>query len=949
MSSIALLLPALLLACGPKTPPATPPGLAAQGLPVDPTVTVGQLDNGLRYFIEENPYPAQRVELRLIVRAGSVLERPDQWGGAHFVEHMAFNGTRDFPGTQLVAFLESAGIRFGAHLNAYTSYDETVYKLQVPTDDPELLRTAISVLDNWAEGILFDPEEVERERGVVLEEWRNRRGAGTRTWETTRPVLYADSAYGDHDVIGTEASLQAMTRDALVDFYDTWYRPDLMAVAVVGDLDVEAVRAEIEASFDDNTAPANPRPREPVVLPDQEGVRVLVQSDPELTRSSISLLETTPWRWPTSESEIRDLFIERLFSSILATRLSERARDPSSPFLGAGSGYQDLNRVQGFRTFWAAPRSGQEIAALAAVLEEARRIEVHGVYPVELDLARREMLDAARSWLTEADHSPSSDAIDEIVRHVLDDEWMAGTEAEVKHYEAILPGLTVDDIGAFARSYRTRTSQLVLVNVPGGDGAPPAPTEDAVRAAVTAADTATVEPWPEPSVGGDLVDGTPAPGEVAEAETLDGIGVTRWVLANGATVLVKPTDLANDEIRLSAWSKGGRMMVSDADFHSAVAAVPIAMRSGLGPFSVDELIRALAGREAGVGVSLGDNAESLNGRTRPADLELALQMLHQRFQAPRFEESAFALDQRNRLENLQRRSADPNARLADFLTEVRWNNHPRRKPWTVDDVGRIDLEAAERIYRERFSNAADWQFAIVGDVELEVLQPLVETWIGSLPGNPEQREAFQPDKLPVPNRGPRRETLRAGTEPKAQVRISLDATQPLTRENLHVNGMLGDLLGQALRIRLREDLGGTYGVGVSISQPDLPGDRVTTSIRFACDPDRVEELLSAALGTVEQVRDQPIQASDLQRVLEQARRQRELDLQENGSWLSWLTRYPIRGWDLADIERYELQYDKLLEADTPEALQAVAKRLFHTKSAFVVVQLPEEPADGTAP
>lgn len=944
-----LLLACLGIACGPRVQvPPSPPRLGSRaGLAVDPSITTGTLDNGLTWFIEENPYPAGRVELRLVVRAGSVLEQPDQWGAAHFVEHMAFNGTRDFPGNEVIAFLEAAGVSFGSHLNAYTSYDETVYMLQVPTDDPELLPTALSVLDNWAEGILFDPEEVDRERGVVLEEWRSDRGADTRAWDTTRPILYAGSAYGDHDVIGTEASLKAMTRQALVDFYDSWYRPELMAVVVVGDLDPATVQAEIESVFSDNTNPVGAPPRDAVVLPLQDGVRVLSQADPERTESSISLLETTSWRWPSDEAGIKALFTEDLAHDILRMRLADLARRPQTPFVAAGVGYEDLNRVQGFRTYGARARVGRELEALEAVLAEVRRLELHGVHESELDTVRRDRLDGARSWLQTEDHAPSSEATDEIIRHFLDDEWMAGTEAEVAFYEALLPTITTGDISGFVKSLRTRRSQLVLVEVPGGPEAPGAPDDDAVRSVVATADTATLEPWPEPEPVGTLVDQTPVPGSVVETETFARIGVTRWTLANGAQVLVKPTALAKNEILIQGWSRGGSSLVSDADFTNAAYMPAIAMRSGIAGFDRLTLERFLSGKQASVGLGLSQTRESLSATTRPEDLELTLKMLHQRFNAPRFEEDALVRLQAVLREKIPLRLANPDARLGDFLDTVVYNNHPRVRFPTEDDVAGLSLATMQRLYAERFANAADFQFVFVGDVDLETLQPLVQTWIGSLPGDSSEPETEDLQALPVPNRGPRTEILRAGTEPLATVRVYLDASQPYTREGVHRTRTVQLLLREALRSRIREELGGSYGVAVSMNHRELPGEPVRTTIRFACDPDRVDELLEAALETVRKVRDEPVDADALQRVLAQRARQRELGLQKNQTWASWLRWYPSRGWSLDDISRFELHDEALLSGDTPEAVHGLAQALLDTETAFVVVQLPEDNTGGT--
>ena len=369
-----------------------------------------------------------------------------------------------------MAFLESAGVDFGAHLNAYTSSDETVYQLQVPTDDPELLDTALQVLDDWAEGILFDPDEVERERGVVTR-WRSDRSAETRAYEAERRILYQGSRYAEQDVIGTPETLAAMGRDDLVRFYDEWYRPELMAVMVVGPVDADAVEARIVELFSDNTNPADARPREEVALPRHDGIRVSMSTDAELSDSTVMLYETQDWRWPTTVAGVRALLVEDLVSNLLWARFDLRRQDVDAPFLDAENGDQDINRGQQFRYLWAEARVGEEAAALTGLVAEVRRAQRHGFTQQELDQVRTETLDRARSWVREADHAPSDEAIDAIVRHFLDAEWMAGTEAESALYQQLLPGVTLDEVNAEAARHFTGDSRAILVSRPAVEGA----------------------------------------------------------------------------------------------------------------------------------------------------------------------------------------------------------------------------------------------------------------------------------------------------------------------------------------------------------------------------------------------------------------------------------------------------------------------------------------------
>ncbi len=941
------LLSLLLLACAPKA--GLPDALDAAPLPLDPTIRAGTLDNGLRWFIEENHDPAARAELRLILDVGSTQEAADQHGAAHFVEHMAFNGTRDFPGNALVAFLEASGVRFGADLNAHTSFEETVYKLQVPTDDPEMLDTALRVLDDWAEGMTLDPAEFERERKVVLEEWRSRRGAGSRVWERVRPLLYFGSAYADHDVIGTEESLLAMDLAALQRFYSDWYRPERMAVAVVGAVDVDEVQERILTLFGDNGRPPPAPIRSPVIIPDHDAVLVLVDGDPELTGGGISLLEKIDWAWPATQAEVRGLIVERLAFSLLSDRLAERSREPDSPLMGAGVGLQALNKQRRMIALWARPRAGRELEATAAVVEEAQRAKAHGFTQGELDRAIANQQREVAGWLAERDSTDSRTHIEEIVRHVLDDEWMSGLDHEAALYQRILPELTLAEVDAVATRLLSGKNRVVLAQLPAAVDSPPLPTQDALLAAIQRAESAPVEPWQDVVVDGPLVPQPPPPGRIVDEQTLPALGITRWTLSNGATIWIKRTDFKQDEIQIAGWSPGGSSLLPDADYFSASIAADVAGRSGVGPYNRKQLQRALAGHKAAAWAGIQESHETLGAASSPEDLDLALRLLYQRVMAPRFDADAFALDQQNRLERLRTRLQDPGARFEDLADAVIWDSHLRRRAWTPEDLGQADPLRAQAIYKERFANAADFHFAIVGKVDLEALRPLVEQWLASLPGDAATREAWQ-DVGAERAQGPRQEHIFAGTEPKASVRLLLSGDASFDRVSQHRLAILDGLLDQRLRNRIREDLGGTYGVGVSLALHPIPRPGYVASVSFRCDPARVDELVAAIREEMALLRDQPATESEIGRVLEQARRAHELSLKENGRWLGWIRNYQQYGWNIDDISTYELDFESLLAGDDAATLQALAQKVLQDDRLIELVMLPESMAtDATAP
>lgn len=933
----------------PPTPPSPPPASDAEPahaatddapaandpLPLDPAVRTGVLPNGLAYYVRPNQEPRDRAELRLVVDAGSVLEDDDQRGLAHLLEHMAFNGTERFPEQELVRYLESTGMQFGPDVNAYTSFDETVYMLQVPTDSADIFQTGLDVLREWAGNVTITNEEVDKERGVVLEERRLRRGAQGRVQDVQYPVFYRGSRYAERLPIGTEEVLQNTPPQRVRDFYNTWYRPDLMAVVVVGDVDADAVVAMIEDRFGDLENPTDEAERPTYEVPDHDETLVTVVTDPELPQGRVQvLLKREPREVQTAE-DVRQSLVIGLFNGMLNARLQELAQSADPPFAVAFASLGGGLRAVDLAQFLAIVPADGGLAGLEALLTETERVRRHGFTESELERAEADVLNGLERALAERDQTPSRAFASQLVNTYLEGSPTLGIDDRAALTRRFLPTISLDDVNALADDLLEEENRVVGLALPEVAGAD-VPTEADVRAVLAAVERAEIEPYADDVSDEPLVPEPPTPGEVVSQTDL-GHGVTDLTLANGVRVLVKPTDFQNDEVLLYGFSPGGTSLLDLDTYRATQLAAGLANLSGAGAFDATALQKKLAGQTVNVSAFLGEREEGFRGQASPDDLETLFQLVYLNATAPRRDEAAFAsLLQRYR-SILANRSASPEAAFGDTLTVTLAQNHPRRQPFDTGVLDRADLDASVRVLTERFADADDFTFVIVGNVDLDTLTPLVETYLGGLPTLPRTDE---PRDVGVERpAGVVRKTVRRGVEPKAQVQLvfhgDLDETTLDTEATLDA---LGQVLTTQLRETLREDLGGTYSVRATGNAEREPRPAYTVSIGFGADPGRVDELIEAVMADIVDLQANGPEERYVENVRESARRSQETALRENGFWLN----------TIAGAVRYDVPLDEALtrnerlEAATPASVQAAAQRYLDTDQYVQVVLLPEE-------
>ncbi|MBT3220610.1 MAG: insulinase family protein [Proteobacteria bacterium] len=902
-------------------------------LPVDPGVTHGVLDNGLKYFIEFNEEPENRAELRLVVHAGSVLEDEDQIGLAHFLEHMAFNGTINFPSNDLVHYLESLGSRFGPDLNAHTSFDETVYKLQVPTDDDELFANAFLVLEDWAQGMVLTSEEIEKERGVVLEEYRRTRGAMGRARDALMPLTFYEAKHADRLPIGTEESLTSFEHDAVRRFYAEWYRPDLMAVMVVGDFDVDEVEQRIHEHFGKLVNPDNPRPRPPLPIPDHEETLVGIIADPEVTTSVVSLIHKVDWTNGQLHRDYRMGIVEQLVHDMINGRLWELTQQNDPPFVRGGVGRTMLTPERSTREAGALVMEQGIVTGLEAVLIELERAKQHGFADGELERAKQQALRNIEKAFEERENTISRTHVDELTRHFLTNEAIPGLAYELEMYRHWLPTICIDEVNGFAHGWLGPHSRVLSVMLPEKEGLE-APKEDELRHVLATVPQLKLTPYEDMEVDEPLMTETPAPGNIVEEKHLDSLQVTELTLSNGIRVVLRPTDFKKDEIRFKGYSWGGHSLAADEDYIAAVSATSIAKKSGIGPFDANQLRRYFAGKSVHISPFLSSHRQGITGASSVRDLELAFQLLHLMFRAPRFDELAFDLDRTRRERNLLNRLNDPDAALNDAYHALTWDNHPRKISWTVDRLDEMNLERSKMIFEERFRDPGEFAFFFVGAFDKETIEPLIKTYLASLPSidGEETWRDIGARRLP----GILRQEVHQGIEQKARVKIVFHGEMAYVRDQRYRLAALGSVLKVRLREKIREELGGAYSVGVSTSSFFVPQAGYTVSIDFQCDPNRLDALVQDLFNEIGSMQNELGESRFVESLKEQQRRAFETSVESNKWWLSNLVTQDERGEDPENI----LLYLDLVEALTDEGIQEAAKLYLNVQQYVQVVLRP---------
>ena len=938
LTLIALLSAGLTVA--QQQPAANPIPAAAlalnQPVPVESSITVGTLPNKLRYYIRQNKQPLNRAELRLVVKAGSVLEDDDQQGLAHFAEHMAFNGTKNFPGEEVVKFLQSIGMRFGADVNASTGFDETTYMLTVPTDKPELLEKSFQILEDWAHNVTFDPREVEKERGVVIEEWRLRRGAGARMTDKMLPLLLEGSRYADRLPIGKTDILQNFKIERLKQFYTDWYRPDLMAVVAVGDFDKSAVEAMIKTHFGSLASPPNPKERKVFDIPDHDGAIFAILADKEATSTSVDFDNLLPAREQATIGAYRQNTVDSLFSGMLSARLGEISEKPNAPFVGAFAGRSPfIARTKDDASLGAVVKDGEVEKGLDAILAEAKRVEQFGFTATELEREKQNTLRGYERMLTQKETRTSASHAAEHIRNFLTGESLPGADLEYALQQRFLPTITLDEVNRMSREwFGGDKNRMVIVTGPDKAGVP-LPTSAQLTAVIRNANTKTLTAYVDSTGAQNLMDSTPKAGSITKTTTREP-GITEWDLSNGVKVVLKPTNLKPDEILFQAISHGGTSLSSDADYIPASTAVNLVTSGGLGKFNRIDLGKTLTGKVASARPFISELQEGVSGSASRKDLETMFQLTYLTFTEPRLDRDAFSVQASQMKTILANQAVSPDFAFSKTLTETLYRNHVRRLPTTAETVDKWNLDKSFEFYKSRFADASDFTFLFIGDFDLAMMKPFAETYLASLPAT--NRKENWKDVGARYAQGVIEKTVEKGIEPKSQVAIIFNGPFEWDQTQRIAIRAVGQVLGERLREAIREELGGTYGISASPGAQKLPRSEYTFSIQFGCDPDRVAALVKRVFEEIEKFKkDGPTaqQASDVKALF---LREWETSSKQNNYLLGQLAGKYQFGEDPATLWLVPDFYNKI----DAKGIQDAAKKYLETKNRVQVTLMPEK-------
>lgn len=900
-------------------------------LPIDRNVKIGKLKNGLTYYIRNNGKPEDKVELRLVVNAGSVLETDRQVGLAHFMEHMNFNGTKNFEKNELVDYLQSIGVKFGADLNAYTSFNETVYILPIPSDDPEKLEKGFQIIEDWAHNATLTNEAIDDERGVVLEEYRLSLGGDKRMLKEYLPKLMHGSKYADRLPIGTKSNLENFDYQDVKDFYNDWYRPDLMAVVAVGDLSVEEMEKKIIKHFDGIASTPNAKKREEFDLPNHEETFISITTDKEAAFNRVQLMYKDHKKAKKVETfkDYRDLIVVQLFTTLLNNRLSELSNAPEPPFVGAGASYRStFARTKNAYQCFALSSPEGLLGALKVMLEENKRVQLHGFLPSELDRARKTLLANIEKQFNDRDKMESSRIVREYVRNYLTQEPIPGIEMEFDLYKKLLPQIQTEEINALINDFIHDDNRVIILTGTEKEGVKKV-SEEEVKALLKEVDASNIAAYEDEAVASSLIKNVPKAGSIASTDVNEQLGTTTLNLSNGLKLTYKKTDFKNDEILLRAYSPGGSSLYSDEELDQTFYANMFVSNTGIGGLSLTDMQKFMSGKIARVSPSIGNYEEGFSGSAAPKDIEIMFQMIHLYFTDLNKDEEAYKSNLSKMKGFLGNFLAMPNMYFREEIDNYRNKGNKRHYGFPTEerlDAANYDLAYVK--YKERFANAADFHFYLVGNIEEESIQKYAKLYLASLPTLDRKDEpvysdfkfADQYDKYVV----------KRGVDPKSNVQISWEEAVNYDEVNKLAVKALGEVLTIKLVEQLREEESGVYGVGAKGSLRKRPYSKVNFSISFPCGPENVDKLSAAALAEVKKLKVDGIQTKDLDKVKETLLVDHKEKLKTNRFWVEALLAAKRNESDPNRILEYEKKVNALTEAELQEiAVKYLDDNYFH--------------------
>jgi len=910
-------------------------------IPPDPSIKIGRLDNGLTYYIKHNKKPEQRVEMRLAVNAGSICETDGQQGLAHFVEHMCFNGTKNFPSNRIVDMFEEMGMKFGAEINAYTSFDQTIYMLKVPTDKSETIDAGFQVLEDWAHQVSMEDAEIDKERGVIIEEWRLGLGADERMMQKYLPVLLKGSRYAERLPIGKIDIIKTFPYDTLRTYYDTWYRPDLMAVVVVGDMDMKLAEGKILKHFGRIPKAVNAKPRVEYPVPENNEPLISVVTDKEASGFDAQIMFKQPKAESVTYNDYRNNQIRTLYTSMFNARLQEIAIKPDAPFLYAGSGYGSfIGRSMDVYSLFVSAKENQLKESIELILTENEKVRQFGFNETELEREKKNILAFYEKGAKEADKTESEAFASEFIRNYMTRECIPGYEKEYEFVREFYPGIRVEEINSMGHEWITEKNIIALVTSQEKEGVI-IPTSDEIAEIIKSVRSKKVEAYEDKVSDAPLLTEMPVPSSVSGRTENNEFGYTELLFRNGVKMILKSTSFKNDEILLTAFSPGGISLYPDGDVMSATLAATVVTQSGLGDYNITDLQKKLSGNTARLTPYISELHEGMSGSCSPKDLETMLQLNYLYFTGIRRDEEAFNSYMSRMRNMIKPMRAVPRVIFSDTLAKIITRNSPRMINVPTDaQLDQVNLDKITAIFKERFSNAGDFTYIMVGNfVESEIIA-LLEKYVGGLPSH-KGKEKWK-DLTPEFPKGLVEVDVPKNSEPQSLVAMVWKGDFRWKITDRQGFSMLREILSIKLRESMREDQGGVYGVSLSASASKLPKPQFTISSSWGCNPDNIDKLSQTVIDEMSRIKSEGPTDTDLNKVKETMIRERETQVKENGFWLSYLQNHYQSGNKLLSFDEYR----ELVNSIDLKDIKKVAKRYLNTASYVKVALTPAEKTEG---
>ncbi len=912
---------------------------APEKLPMDPEVRYGRLDNGLTYYIRHNEQPKQRAEFHIAQAVGAILEEDNQNGLAHFLEHMAFNGTQHFPGKGIINYFESIGVNFGGNINAYTSIDETVYRLSdVPTYRAGIVDSALLVMRDWSCGLLLLDEEIDAERGVILEEWRTGRTAQRRMWKEMRALMYPGTQYAKRDVIGDTAVINNFEYQALRDYYHKWYGPDNQAIIVVGDINVDTIEAKIKALWADVPRRTNYGERPIYTVNHNDKPLVAIVTDPEAQGTRITLeykFDQLPEALQQTAKEYTLNMVRGLACDMFNNRMSDLSHDPNASFSGAGCYYGEVAKKMDAFMAVIIPKEGRETEAYNDLVYQLEKMHRYGFTNAELERVKNDKMTAMETYFNERNTRKNITLARECIRHFENGETMPGAQWEYEMTQAFLPLIPLEKVNQLAQSL-IHANPTIAISAPEKEGIH-IPSPEAIVATIAAQGELAIEAPQEEKIDTELVKKAPHKGKIKSTKQNEELGYTEWTLNNGIKVVIKPTTFKADEILMQGFSKGGMTQVKTEDLPSAKLATTIVGMSGIGTFTMPQLEKALAGKTVSVSPEIAENMERMNGSSTVKDLETMLQLTYLYFTAPRRDEEAYQTTMNLLHNQLVNRDKNPKAIFSDSVQMMASNHSDRTPIVNLQLMEKVSLDKALEIYKERFANPGDFTFIFVGNIDPAdaKVQELICQWLGGLKTKKTHEEVIDHRVRVTPGMQKNYFTRKMETT-TASNRIQYTSyDMPYSLANDLNMEMIGRILSTRYLESIREREGGSYGVATYGDMSILPVPRASLIMQFDTDPKKQERLMEIIHEEVQTIiKDGPL-ATDLQKEKESMLKDYQEDLENNKYWRSALYLYYMYG--INNIRDYK----PAVEAITAQTVQQTLKQLVSAGNVFEVVMFPE--------